>query len=126
MFQISVMSGSQPPESNDIEGLFKDYIADNSQGDSSQANNSQEASSKKPVTLEIDSSTYIKTKGGPEKLANFIFSIDSHSLINDRDGNKIYVLRCCTKSAKFKVPVILSDTDSYTKIVAKIRIQVNT
>ena len=75
----------------------------------------------KITKLELDSSTYIRTKGGPQKMANFIFSVQAHSLVNDQDGNKIYILTCCTKTARFKIPLILSDTDSYAKITSKIR-----
>ena len=112
----------EAPESLSLERQHQDLLIEDLHNPAeSQGSNSQEGTPKKPVKIEIDSSTYIKTKYGPEKMSNFIFSVDSHSLINDKDGNKIYILRCSTKTAKFKVPLILSDTDSYMKITAKIR-----
>ena len=53
---------------------------------------------------EIDSSTYIKTKTGLRLMCNFTFRINTHSLIPDREGNKIYVLFCGTQDGRiFKV-----------------------
>ena len=51
----------------------------------SQGANSQEGTPKKLVKIEIDSSTYIKTKFGPEKMANCsYFLTPSLSLASSR------------------------------------------
>ena len=69
---------------------------------------------------EIDSSTFVKTKAGLKLMTNFTFMIKSHSLLNDKEGNKIFLLSCGTKDRVFKVPVCLSDTDTLKKIIAKL------
>ena len=59
-----------------------------------------------PSKKEIDSSTYVKVKNDLKLLANFMFNVTSHSVLLDREGNKIFVLHCGTKGGKvFKVPL---------------------
>ena len=69
---------------------------------------------------EIDSSTFVKTKAGLKLMTNFTFKVKSHSLLNDKEGNSMFLLSCGTKTKVFRVPVCLSDTDTLRKIIAQL------
>ena len=74
-----------------------------------------------PAKIEIDSATYVKGKKGLRLMTNFVFSVKAHSILNDKEGNRIYLLYCGTQEGRvFKVPITVDETDTLQKITSKI------